>query len=307
LRTGRAPVRRPLRVLHAMAKRARRRLRSSSAAEHAARQAAPLGEAGADVAAVAAVAAAAHSGERKSSQLPLSTALQPDQRGAAVSIRAARKWMADYSAVSAWSSRLGLRARLEESERDGGGLLRISDVLPPEVAWAALRALEAEPLESWNLTEATERAATNDINHRFASIRCGSRDLRRLLRIVAEALPGELSSFSAGAYRRGDHIERHDDRRYTEVTMADGLVQLCSRDIAVVLYLTPGWREEWGGQLVDEPGGPGERRLTPEFNSLVCFRVPRWHAVTAVTCDVPRYSVFGWFLRPGRLYALQNS
>ena len=43
----------------------------------------------------------------------------------------------------------------------------------------------------------------------------------------------------------------------------------------------------------------------PEFNSIAAFRVPRWHIVTPVACDEPRYSVFGWFLSPGRLYELQ--
>jgi Rps23 Pro-64 3,4-dihydroxylase Tpa1-like proline 4-hydroxylase len=31
----------------------------------------------------------------------------------------------------------------------------------------------------------------------------------------------------------------------------------------------------------------------PEFNSLIAFRIPRWHAVTPVTTAHPRYSVRG--------------
>jgi len=42
----------------------------------------------------------------------------------------------------------------------------------------------------------------------------------------------------------------------------------------------------------------------PEFNSLIAFRIPRYHEVTAVTVDRARYSIFGWFLTEGILYDL---
>ena len=42
----------------------------------------------------------------------------------------------------------------------------------------------------------------------------------------------------------------------------------------------------------------------PEFNSVVAFRVPRYHQVTQLNTSQPRYSVFGWFLQPGQLYDL---
>lgn len=42
----------------------------------------------------------------------------------------------------------------------------------------------------------------------------------------------------------------------------------------------------------------------PQFNSVVAFRVPRYHQVTPVSSGQPRYSVFGWFLQPGQLYDL---
>lgn len=40
--------------------------------------------------------------------------------------------------------------------------------------------------------------------------------------------------------------------------MEDGSVQLCSRNIACIYYLTKDWSESDGGQLVDleAPGGP---------------------------------------------------
>jgi hypothetical protein len=40
---------------------------------------------------------------------------------------------------------------------------------------------------------------------------------------------------------------------------------------------------------------------------LVVFRVPRLHEVRPVrTNATPRYSIFGWFLAPGKLYALDT-
>jgi hypothetical protein len=44
----------------------------------------------------------------------------------------------------------------------------------------------------------------------------------------------------------------------------------------------------------------------PEYNSAVMFRIPRWHQVTPVTGDRPRYSIFGWFLQPGQTYPLNT-
>lgn len=38
---------------------------------------------------------------------------------------------------------------------------------------------------------------------------------------------------------------------------------------------------------------------SPDFNTLVAFEVPRLHAVRALRGRRPRYSLFGWWLRPG--------
>ena len=42
----------------------------------------------------------------------------------------------------------------------------------------------------------------------------------------------------------------------------------------------------------------------PEFNSVIAFRVPRYHQVTRMNTNQPRFSVFGWYLQPGQLYKL---
>ena len=143
----------------------------------------------------------------------------------------------------------------------------------------------------------------------------------------------------------------------------------CSRDVTVVYHLTPGWQESWGGLLVDleaavVPTQQAQRQqqgtaataaggmaaaaagagkaYVPLFNSAVFFRVPRYHSVTPLLTDRPRwgrgagaglvfagfsavpllttackptpaaprwccccrFSVFGWFLQPGQLYDL---
>lgn len=102
-----------------------------------------------------------------------------------------------------------------------------------------------------------------------------------------------------------DHIEPHDDRAYTNVRMDTGEIVECSRCIACIYYLSKDWRRDYGGLLVDCESGT---EYVPEFNSVVLFRIPRMHEVTPVTItSQKRLSIFGWFLRPGRLYDLQLS
>ena len=56
--------------------------------------------------------------------------------------------------------------------------------------------------------------------------------------------------------------------------------------------MTRDWRADMGGTLVDLEDGA--RQYVPQWNSVVAFRVPRYHQVTALATDRPRYSVFGW-------------
>lgn len=52
-------------------------------------------------------------------------------------------------------------------------------------------------------------------------------------------------------YTQGHHIAPHDDRAYTDVQMDTGKIVQCSRTIAVIYYLTKGWKSEHGGLLRD--------------------------------------------------------
>eukprot|EP00439_Symbiodinium_sp_Y106_P045289 s473_g5.t1 len=186
-------------------------------------------------------------------------------------LREAEAFLANYKLASAWLRRVQLREKLRE-----GGVVRIPKILPDSVAQLALKTLQEMPHESWNLTQANRDASRNNVAHRFSSRRFGSETLTHLFRVLGELLPGELNSFSAGRYLQGDHIERHDDRQYTDVRMEDGSTVLCSRTVAVIWYLTPDWRKEWGGAFHDLETG---EEILPEFNTLVAFNVPRFHAV----------------------------
>lgn len=53
---------------------------------------------------------------------------------------------------------------------------------------------------------------------------------------------------------------------------------------------------------LDVPAGD---EYIPEFNSLIAFKIPRYHEVTPVQQPAIRWSIFGWILKPGHLYDLQ--
>ncbi|MEQ8404560.1 MAG: 2OG-Fe(II) oxygenase family protein [Oceanicaulis sp.] len=96
---------------------------------------------------------------------------------------------------------------------------------------------------------------------------------------------GQLTRFAPGHF-----LTRHDDD-----------VPAKNRVAAYVLQLSAGWRADHGGVLT--LFGPDEevrRGLTPGFNRLILFSVPRPHAVSMVTpfAPRPRLSVTGW-LRTG--------
>lgn len=214
--------------------------------------------------------------------------------------RKAQKWLNSYRQVSQHLHKWNLDELLDE----GHGITKISNFLPEIVAEEILDAVRGIPEGSWLKTEAEENYARNDISHSFVSTKSGN-GIESILRIFGLLYPDSLHVFSAARYSgsKGDHIDRHDDRAYVDVTMATGEIVQCSRSIAIIYYLTKCWSREKGGLLIDCETGDC---YVPEFNSLVAFRIPRFHVVTPVVPPHERYSIFGWILEPGKLYHLNT-
>jgi hypothetical protein len=91
-------------------------------------------------------------------------------------------------------------------------------------------------------------------------------------------------------FQPGHFLSRHDDDAPGKQRVAAYVLQLCSD-----------WRADFGGVLnFFTPDDEIRRSLTPGFNRLVLFSVPRPHAVSAVTAFAPgpRLAMTGW-LRKG--------
>lgn len=228
-------------------------------------------------------------------------------------------WCRDKEGVRAHMQKLRLVERLGKKRRTGN-LLVINNVLPSTVAEGALAVLKRVPRPDWQLSSEKEDEGLTEYGagstkHRFRAATAvgaeqgASEEVQKgtaaLLSIFEEICPNAPSEFQLGRYGHGDHIELHDDAAYSDaVVPGEKNLVLCSRDIAIVFYLTKDWTEEMGGCFVDHACAGGEV-IVPQFNSLVAFRVPRPHQVTALKTKRPRYSVFGWVLRPGKLYKLK--
>ena len=96
----------------------------------------------------------------------------------------------------------------------------------------------------------------------------------------------------ATLYRPGDFLALHDDG------ISPGRVA------AYTLGFTRAWRPDWGGQLLMHGNDLEiERGLSPGFNALTIFKVPRWHSVAPVApyAGAPRLSIVGWARRDPKI------
>jgi len=124
------------------------------------------------------------------------------------------------------------------------------------------------------------------------------------------------ASFHLGRYEEGDFLAAQDDAAFCAVDAGSkdpakaGQIIKCSRDVAVMLFLSKNRTEAGGGLLRDlfykHRADHKGAAYVPEFNSLVAFHVPREYEITPVLSDDPLLSVFGWYLQEGELYDLKR-
>lgn len=102
--------------------------------------------------------------------------------------------------------------------------------------------------------------------------------------IVPDSANCFLSKYQAGHYLAA----HHDDN-----------VGVPPRSLAFVYGLTPKWLPHWGGHtlFIEGPDWYSSESLIPDFNALILFNIPTFHAVTTVSkeCPLSRYSMTGWF------------
>ncbi|KAJ9510491.1 hypothetical protein QJQ45_015954 [Haematococcus lacustris] len=192
-----------------------------------------------------------------------------------------------------WSMPLGLHTTLQQARSTASALqppLVPMPAAPKNTTSCLRRRRRCHPSAVTSSTPCVLLACS--CSHEFWSVR-SAKGLDAVFRALSLLLPGELHSFSAAKYCRKC------------VLMDDGAVVSRSRNIALIVYLTRDWQPEYGGLLLDLEAPGGTRTYVPEFNSAIAFRIPRWHAVTPMTTDRPRYSLFGWWLEPGHKYDLQ--
>lgn len=108
---------------------------------------------------------------------------------------------------------------------------------------------------------------------------------RGLLRRIVGTDAIDFADGQATAYSPGDLLTGHDDA-----------VSGKQRHAAYVLGLTPVWRVEWGGLLLFHEPGNKVTGVSPGYNSIDLFAVPRLHSVSQVTAAAAyrRYAITGW-------------
>jgi Rps23 Pro-64 3,4-dihydroxylase Tpa1-like proline 4-hydroxylase len=103
---------------------------------------------------------------------------------------------------------------------------------------------------------------------------------------------GASNDFGAHSMTRGDILRPHtDDNR--------------NRQLALVIYLTPGWKQEFGGVLRVAHKDGAFTDVVPEYNSMIAFDVltSPAHFVTPVEPDATgpqqRLTIGGWYHKVG--------
>ena len=173
--------------------------------------------------------------------------------------------------------------------------------LEEEASYNTLRA-ENHNESIQKIGEATEAAKTStkmcyvfvrtynpQVDNAFRALVLSKIDL--ISEITGEPLNGFYSAFTS-CYEQGCFLSPHTDEFVTAEHRPN---------IAFALNITKEWRWEWGGllHLFDKsPWDNGEviKVVKPCYNSLVLFKLPRWHYVSEVagSAAAKRLAFSGW-------------
>mmetsp|Transcript_62315 Transcript_62315/g.115650 ORF Transcript_62315/g.115650 Transcript_62315/m.115650 type:complete len:301 (-) Transcript_62315:143-1045(-) len=188
---------------------------------------------------------------------------------------------------------LGLRNLLEAQ----GGIVQVTNVFQEAAAERALQTLMALPEDAWQ--DSTYQQDSLVAKHSFGTYMGRAVDFVK--KPLLSLAPDHFPTMNAARYGSGGSIAIHNDASSREVLPHDARPpkypsgMTVYRKVALIYYLTKNWDEAYGGLLIDNLRD-GPRIIVPEFNSMVCFLVPREHQVTRVAEGAPtRYSIFGWF------------
>lgn len=101
---------------------------------------------------------------------------------------------------------------------------------------------------------------------------------------------GTSEDFGVQSMKPGDYLRSHSD-------------DVRDRRIALVIYLSPGWRSEFGGTLVMTDRDGNSTRVDPGYNSMVVFDVlaDSMHLVEPIAesaGDATRFTIGGWYPKP---------
>jgi hypothetical protein len=120
--------------------------------------------------------------------------------------RKALCWLNSYDKASTWVENQIPSANLASLLDQHGGLVKIPNFLPLDVAETAFDVLKSIPERAWLPTTAERRLSQNNITHRFSSTKSAP-NLDPLLRCFTLLMPDELHTFSAARYAQAGEKE----------------------------------------------------------------------------------------------------